>query len=227
MEISAESPSGLRGRHDTEESNASRYTTVMQVVPVTLEGTLVRLEPLSMDHLSALTEAAKDQRIWQWWTDRMETEEDMRKYIQSGLDGIVAGTVMPWAMRAKSDGRIIGATRFADIQTRHRSLEIGWTWMNPAYQRSGINVEAKYLQLCHAFEVMGARRVAFKTHHENLKSQTAIQALGAKLEGVFRNHYVMHDGSPRHSHWYSIIAEEWSEVKANIELRLRRRQPAS
>lgn len=194
----------------------------MLAAPVTLEGTLVRLEPLSMDHLPALAEAAKDPRIWQWWTDRMETEDDMRKYIQSGLDGAAAGTVMPWATRAKKDNCVVGATRFADIQTRHRSLEIGWTWMNPAYQRTGINIEAKYLQLHHAFEVMGARRVAFKTHHENLKSQTAIQALGAKPEGVFRNHYVMHDGSPRHSHWYSIIAEEWPEVKARLEERMAR-----
>lgn len=198
----------------------------MKVAPVTLEGNLVRLEPLAMDHLPALIEAAKDPQIWQWWTDRMETEDDMRKYIQSGIDGASAGTVMPWATRAKNDDRLIGATRFADIQPRHRSLEIGWTWMNPAYQRTGINVEAKYLQLRHAFEVMGARRVAFKTHHENLKSQTAILALGAKSEGVFRNHYVMHDGSPRHSHWYSIIAEEWPEVKANLERRMQRNSTA-
>ncbi|HYK35250.1 GNAT family N-acetyltransferase, partial [Alloacidobacterium sp.] len=145
---------------------ANHYTTNMQAASVTLEGTLVRLEPLSMDHLAALSEAAKEPQIWRWWTDRMETEDDMRSYIQSALDGAAAGAVMPWATRAKTDGRLIGATRFADIQPLHRSLEIGWTWMNPAYQRSGINVEAKYLQLCHAFEEMGARRVAFKTHHE-------------------------------------------------------------
>src|SRR5215813_4367701 len=192
----------------------------MQVSPITLEGTLVRLEPLSMDHLSALTEAGADPRIWQWWTDKMETESDMRSYIQSGLNAAAAGTAMVWATCSKKDKRVVGATRFADIHTRYRTLEIGWTWMNPDYQRKGINVEAKYLQLRHGFEVMGARRVAFKTHHQNLKSQNAIQALGAKPEGVFRNHYIMHDGSARHSHWYSIIAEGWPEVKAGLEVRL-------
>ncbi len=208
-------------------SSANRYTTFMpqetfQVAPVTLEGKLVRLEPLSMDHLPALFEAAQDERIWQWWTDPMKTEDDIQRYIQSGLDAAAAGTAMPWATRSKRDDRIIGATRFADIHLRNRTLEIGWTWMHPDYQRSGINVEAKYLQLRHAFEVMGARRVAFKTHHNNLKSQTAIQALGAKPEGVFRNHYIMPDGSARHSHWFSIIVEEWPEVKANLEGRMQR-----
>jgi len=198
------------------------YTMHMQVSPVILEGILVRLEPLSMDHLPALVEAAQDQRLWQWWTDPMKTENDMRRYIQTGLDGSAAGTIIAWATRSKADGRVIGATRFADIQSRHRNLEIGWTWLNPAYQRKGINVEAKYLQLTHAFEKMHARRVAFKTHHNNLKSQTAIQALGAKPEGVFRNHVVMHDGSTRHTHWFSIIDEEWPEVKARLEQRMQR-----
>ena len=192
----------------------------MTVTPVTLEGSLVRLEPLTLEHLPALVEAAKDQRIWQWWTDPMDTESDMHNYIQTGLDAATAGTAMPWATRSKKDNRVIGATRFADIQSKNHTLEIGWTWMHPDYQRSGINVEAKYLQLRHAFEVMGARRVAFKTHHLNLKSQNAIQALGAKPEGVFRNHYIMHDGSARHSHWFSIIAEEWPEVKARLEARM-------
>ncbi len=201
--------------------------TAMQVVPVTLEGKLVQLEPLSMDHLSALTEAASDQRIWQWWTDRMESEDDLCRYIQTGLDTAAAGTAMPWATRSKKDNRVIGATRFADIHAGYRTLEIGWTWMHPGYQRTGINVEAKFLQLRHAFEAMGARRVAFKTHHQNLTSQNAIQALGAKPEGVFRNHYIMHDGTPRHSYWYSIIAEEWPEVKDNLEQRMQRYQTAS
>ena len=194
----------------------------MQVALITLEGARVRLEPLTMDHLPALVEAAKDQHLWQWWTDPMKTEEDLRRYIQSGLDGAAAGTVMPWATRSKRDGRIVGATRFGDIQVKNRGLEIGWTWLHPDYQRSGINVEAKYLQLAHAFETMGARRVVFKTHHNNLKSQNAIKALGAKPEGVFRNHVIMHDGSTRHTHWFSIIAEEWPEVKARLEQRMQR-----
>jgi RimJ/RimL family protein N-acetyltransferase len=199
----------------------------MQVVPVTLEGNLVQLEPLSMDHLPALAEIAFHPQTWRWMSDRMESEDDLRRYIQAGLDAAAAGAAMPWATRSTKDNRIIGSTRFADIQPAHWTLEIGWTWMHPDYQRRGINVEAKYMQLRHAFEVMGARRVAFKTHHQNMKSQTAIQALGAKHEGIFRNHVIMPDGSPRHSYWYSIIDEEWPEVKANLERRMQRHQTAS
>jgi len=198
----------------------------MQVASVTLEGNLVCLEPLSMDHFPALAEIAFNPQVWQWMSDPMKSESDLRRYIQTAVDAAAAGTAMPWATRSRKDNRIIGSTRFADIQSVHRTLEIGWTWMHPDYQRSGINVEAKYMQLRHAFEVMGARRVAFKTHHQNLKSQTAIQALGAKHEGIFRNHVIMPDGSPRHSYWYSIIAEEWPEVKANLERRMQRHQTA-
>jgi len=194
----------------------------MRAAPVTLEGTLVRLEPLSIDHLPAFAEIAFQPQIWRWMTDPVATEEDLRSFVQTALDAAASGTAMPWATRSKADNRIIGSTRFADIQARHRTLEIGWTWLDPDYQRRGINVEAKYLQLRHAFEEMGARRVAFKTHHQNLKSQTAIRALGAKHEGIFRNHVIMSDGSPRHSHWFSIIAEEWPEVKANLERRMQR-----
>lgn len=194
--------------------------TTMQVAPVTLQGNLVRLEPLSMDHFPSLAAIAFHPEIWRWMADRMESEDDLRSYIQTALNAAAANAVMPWATRSKRDDRIIGSTRFADIQAVNRTLEIGWTWMHPDYQRSGINVEAKYLQLRHAFEVMGARRVAFKTHHQNLKSQTAIQALGAKHEGIFRNHVIMPDGSPRHSYWYSIIAEEWPEVKTRLEERM-------
>jgi RimJ/RimL family protein N-acetyltransferase len=196
--------------------------TLMQVAPVTLEGPLVRLEPLSMDHFSALSLIAFNTEMWRWMSDPMKNEDDLRRYIQAAVEAQATGAALPWATRSKKDDRIIGSTRFADIQSAHRTLEIGWTWMHPDYQRSGINVEAKYLQLRHAFEVMGARRVAFKTHHQNLKSQTAIQALGAKPEGVFRNHVIMPDGTTRHSHWYSILDEEWPEVKKRLEERMQR-----
>jgi N-acetyltransferase len=194
----------------------------MQAAPVTLEGNLVRLEPLRMDHYAALKEIAFHPDIWRWMTDPMKSEADLQCYIQRALEAAAAGQAMPWVTRSKKDNRVIGSTRFADIHSVYRTLEIGWTWMHPDYQRTGINVEAKYMQLRHAFEAMGARRVAFKTHQNNLKSQTAIQALGAKPEGVFRNHVIMPDGSARHSHWYSIIDEEWPEVKARLETRMQR-----
>ena len=159
--------------------------------------------------------------IWKWVADPVETEADLRRYIDVALNAALTGTAMPWVTYSKADNRIVGSTRFADIQVKYRTLEIGGTWLHPGYQRSGVNVEAKYLQLRHAFEVMGARRVAFKTHHQNIKSQTAILALGAKHEGVFRNHVIQSDGSTRHSYWYSIIDEEWPEVKLNLERRMR------
>jgi RimJ/RimL family protein N-acetyltransferase len=198
----------------------------MLVAPVTLEGSRVRLEPISMDHFPALAEIAFDPLMWKWMNDSMANEADLRRYIQNALDASAAGTAMVWATCSKTDNRVVGSTRFADIQTAHRSLEIGWTWIHPNYQRSGINVEAKYLQLRHAFETMGARRVAFKTHHNNTQSQNAILALGAKHEGIFRNHIIRPDGSTRHSYWYSIIEEEWPEVRLHLERRMQKHTAA-
>jgi N-acetyltransferase len=195
---------------------------MMLVEPVLLEGRLVRLEPLRMDHLPALAEIAFEPVIWRWMPMRMDTEADLRMWIDQALDQAAMGKALPWVTYSKANGSIIGSTRFMDIDLRNRGLEIGGTWLASAWQRSGVNVEAKYLQLRHAFEVLGAIRVSFKTHHKNLQSQNAIAALGAKHEGVFRNHMIMPDGSFRHSVWYSIIDEEWPEVKVAMEARMAR-----
>jgi RimJ/RimL family protein N-acetyltransferase len=194
----------------------------MIVEPVVLEGRLVRLEPLSIDHLPALAEVAFSPAIWEWMPMYVTSEADLRLWIEQALDQAAVARALPWITWSKGSGRIIGSTRYMDIDVHNRGLEIGGTWLAPAYQRSGINVEAKYLQLRHAFEALGAVRVSFKTHHNNLQSQTAIAALGAKPEGVFRNHMIMPDGSFRHSVWYSIIQEEWPEVKAGLEARMAR-----
>ncbi len=194
----------------------------MVVEPVILEGSFVRLEPLRMDHLPALAEVAFAPEIWRWMPMLATSEADLRLWMEQALDQASLGKALPWVTWSKSGGRIIGSTRYMDIDAHHRGLEIGGTWLAPQWHRSGINVEAKYLQLRHAFEVLGAVRVSFKTHHENLASQTAIAALGAKPEGVFRNHMIMPDGSFRNSVWYSIIQEEWPEVKAGLEGRLSR-----
>lgn len=188
--------------------------------PVVLEGRLVRLEPLTRDHFPEMLKVALDPAIWQWTQRRLVDEKDLREFIEIALTEAAAGTSMPWATRSKADGRLAGSTRFMDIVAAHRTLEIGGTWLNPAFHRTGINVEAKYLQLRHAFERMSARRVSLKTHHANLRSQTAIRALGAKFEGIFRNHLIHSDGSTRHTHWFSVIAEEWPDVKAGLETRL-------
>lgn len=188
--------------------------------PVTLEGEHVTLEPLSLDHLPELARIAFEPSIWLWTQKRVTSAAELRAFVESALAEAVEGKALPWATRSKADGRLAGSTRFMDIVPAHRTLEIGGTWLNPAFHRSGINVEAKYLQLTHAFQVMGARRVSFKTHHQNLKSQTAIRALGASEEGVFRNHMIHSDGTARHSMWFSIVAEEWPAVKSRLEARL-------
>jgi N-acetyltransferase len=192
----------------------------MVVEPIVLEGRLVRLEPLRMDHLPALAEVALVPDIWRWTRTRVSSEADLRAWMNEALEQAALGKALPWVTRDKAGGKIIGSTRYMDIDARNRGLEIGGTWLAPAWQRSGINVEAKYLQLRHAFEMLGAIRVSFKTHHKNLQSQTAIAALGATQEGVFRNHMITPDGSFRHSVWYSIIQEEWPGIKAGLEARM-------
>jgi len=191
------------------------------VVPAVLDGQSVRLEPLREDHLPALAKVAFDSSIWRWTIAQyMSSEEDLRLWIEQALEQAAIGKALPWVTWSKADQCIVGSTRYMDIDARHYTLEIGWTWVAPPYQRSGLNVEAKYLQFQHAFEVMGARRVSLKTHHENFKSQRAIEALGATKEGVFRNHMIMPDDSSRHSVWYSVIREEWPVVKAKLEARM-------
>ena len=192
----------------------------MVVESVVLEGRLVRLEPLRVDHFPALAEVALDSEIWRWTRTRVTSEADLRAWMDEALEQAARGEALPWVTMSRASGKIIGSTRYMDIDARNRGLEIGGTWIAPAWQRSGINVEAKYLQLRHAFETLGAIRVAFKTHHKNVKSQTAIAALGATQEGVFRNHMITQDGSFRHSVWFSIIEEEWPAVKIELEARM-------
>ncbi len=200
----------------------------MIVAPVTLEGRRVRLEPMRLepaftDHLDALAAVGIDRAVWQWMPMRMEAPAHMHQWMEQALDQASQGRALPFVIRSLADNRVVGATRYMDIDPRNRGLEIGGTWLAPAWQRTGINVEAKYLLLQHAFEALGAIRVALKTHHGNQQSQTAIAALGAKYEGTFRNHMIMPDGSYRHTVWYSITAEDWPEVKARLEKRMAKR----
>jgi RimJ/RimL family protein N-acetyltransferase len=195
----------------------------MAVRPVVLEGRLARLEPLDIDHLAALAEVAFAPQIWRWMPVHVENEAQLRLWMEQALKDAESGSALPFITRERASGRVVGATRFMNIDARYYGLEIGGTWLGLAYQRSGINVEAKYLQLRHAFEVLGAIRVALKTHHENERSQNAIAALGATREGVFRNHMIMPDGSFRHSVWYSILKEEWPAVKSRLEDRMTRK----
>jgi len=203
-------------------SEMPRVESVVDTTPVVLEGQQVRLEPFTREHLPELAEVAFEPSIWHWTRSRITTDAEFEEWVEEALTLVAAGTAVVWATRSKLDGKIAGSTRLFDISRKHRAMELGGTWLHPNYHRTGMNVEAKYLQLTHAFERMNARRVSFKTHHENLASQRAIAALGAKLEGTFRNHIIMPDGSTRHSVWYSIIEEEWPEAKALLEARMQR-----
>jgi len=193
-----------------------------------LEGAILRLEPLSETHLPELQKIAFDERIWRYMLTVVKTPEDLRHWLDSALQAKAAGNTMPWATVLMSENRVIGSTRFLDLDLKNRTVEIGHTWLAPEFHGTELNPEAKLLQLTYAFEELKLNRVALKTHHENLQSQAAMRKMGAIEEGTFRNHYVMPDGSLRHSVWFSIIREDWPQVKSRLEERLQREKtPAS
>jgi len=195
------------------------------VEPVTLAGSIVRLEPLSLDHLEGLAEVAFDESIWRWTVVQPTEIGGLRDWVEAALAHRVDGSEMPFATVDVASGRPIGSSRFMSIVPEHRRLEIGWTWVAPEWQRKGANQEAKYLQLRHAFEELGANRVEFKTDSLNEKANPALLSIGATFEGTFRNHMVMPGGRLRHSNFYSVTVEEWPDRKAKLEARLASLQP--
>ena len=187
------------------------------VRPVVLEGTRVRLEPLRREHLADLGRVAFDQPIWRWTIMGPQDEAGLERWLDTALANAEAGTERPFATIDLATGRAIGSSRYMSIVPEHRRLEIGWTWVGTAYQRTGANREAKLLQLTHAFETLDANRVEFKTHARNERSRTALSGIGATLEGVFRQHMIMPDGSLRDSAYFSVILPEWPAVKTALE----------
>jgi RimJ/RimL family protein N-acetyltransferase len=192
----------------------------MQLAAITLEGQHVRLEPLKAHHVEPLLKAARDPKIWQFTTVVMNTVADIQKYVETALDWQNAGTAVPFVTMERGSHRVIGSTRFANIDRDHRRAEIGWTWLSPEYWRTPINTEAKYLMLRHAFEQWKCVRVELKTNAKNARSRAAILRIGAKEEGTLRHHMIQPDGSYRDSVYYSILDEEWPAVKKRIEERL-------
>ena len=192
------------------------------VEPVVLEGSRVRLEPLRADHLADLERVAFDLPIWQWTIMGPQDQAGLQRWVDTALANQDAGTERPFATIDLASGRAIGSSRYMTIVPEHRRLEIGWTWVGTAFQRTGANREAKLLQLTHAFETLGANRVEFKTHARNERSRNALAGIGATFEGVFRNHTIMPDGSLRDSAYFSVIADEWPAVKAALVGRLAR-----
>jgi RimJ/RimL family protein N-acetyltransferase len=190
--------------------------------PVTLSGRAVRLEPLSLAHHAGLCDVGLDPELWRVATAPLRTPEDVRTYIETALLSHSQGTALPFATVDQASGRVIGSTRFANIDAANRRGEIGWTWIARPWQRTAVNTEAKYMMLCHAFETLGFIRVELKTDSLNTTSQNAILRIGAKQEGVFRNHMICWDGRIRHSVYFSIIDSEWPEVKNRLEQKLAR-----
>lgn len=193
-----------------------------RVAPVTLAGNLVRLEPLGLDHVPGLAEVALDPAIWDWMFIRPTHEDDLRAWAEAAIAARETGAELPFATVDCASGRPIGSTRFMNIALEHARVEIGWTWLAPAWQRTGANREAKLLMLRHAFDELRCRRVEFKTDSRNDRSRAALLAIGATFEGISRNHMVMPDGRMRHSAWYSVIDEEWPAVRARLEASLAR-----
>jgi RimJ/RimL family protein N-acetyltransferase len=194
---------------------------MMHVTPVTLESALVRLEPLGLVHAEALLAAAQDESIWRYLLTPMPTSlADMHAIVTSALEGQTAGQMLPFATIERASNTPIGSTRYLNIEPANRGLEIGWTWLTPRVQRTGINTECKYLLLCHAFETLGALRVQLKTDSRNLNSQRAIERLGAIKEGVLRKVVILHNGYQRSSVFYSILDDEWPTVKAGLETKM-------
>lgn len=192
------------------------------VRPVTLQGRIVRLEPLSLDHLDDLAMVAFEGDLWRWTVVQPTDTAGLQAWIEAAVAAGEAGTEQPFATVDQGTGRAIGSTRFMSIVPEHRRLEIGWTWVALAHQRSGANREAKLLQMTHAFEVLGANRVEFKTDSLNTKANPGLIGIGATYEGTFRNHMIMPGGRLRHSTYYSVIRDEWPEVKARLETKLAR-----
>jgi len=197
----------------------------MVVLPVALEGHHVRLEPLTNAHLSGLAEIGLDEELWRWIPTQVRTAEEMAAYIETALQEQKRGVSLPFAILEKASGRVIGSTRYGNIDRPHHRVEIGWTWVAREWQRTSVNTEAKYLLLRHAFESLGCIRVELKTDSLNEKSRAAILRIGAQQEGILRNHMITASGRIRHTVYFSIVDSEWPAVKARLESRLNSNQP--
>ena len=187
-----------------------------------LEGAQVRLEPLTLEHHAALCEVGLDPELWQWIPYRAITAEEMHGYLKNALKDQAAGMAQPFATVERSTGRVIGSTRYMNIDVTNRRREIGATWIAKPWQRTAINTEAKYLMLRHAFETLGCIRVELKTDALNQKSRNAILRVGAQEEGTLRRHIVTWTGRVRDTVYFSVLDSEWPGVKTALEAKLTR-----
>jgi RimJ/RimL family protein N-acetyltransferase len=196
----------------------------MSIEPITLIGHIVRLEPLSEKHIPDLAIAGQDNNIWRFMLyGNVTTHTRMQTWVRDILSRQDRGTDLPFAVVHLGINRAIGATRFLDIRPDHRGVEIGGTWYHVDYQRTAVNTECKYLLMTHAFETWNCIRVQFKTDSRNNRSLQALERIGAKYEGILRNHLITPDGFKRDSVYYSVIDSEWPVVKENLEILLHSR----
>jgi RimJ/RimL family protein N-acetyltransferase len=184
----------------------------------------VRLEPLAPAHRDGLSKAVEDGKLWELWYTAIPEPDKVDAYIATALEGQQAGHMLPWAVRELSTGAIVGSTRYHDIMAAIDRVEIGYTWYAGSWQRTHVNTACKLLLMCHAFDTLGCKVVGLRTDNFNFASQRAIEALGAKKDGVIRHHHARRDGSVRDSVMYSILAAEWPDVKRNLSTRLTRQK---
>ena len=192
----------------------------MKIEPIALEGQSVRLEPLLESHLAQLCEIGLDPDLWQWIPYRVLAAEDMRGYIRDALQAESQGLALPFATIERTTGKVVGSTRYMNIDTANRRVEIGSTWIGKPWQRSAVNTEAKYLMLRHAFEALGCVRVELKTDALNQQSRNAILRIGARQEGILRRHTMTWSGRVRDTVYFSVLDSEWPDVKATLEQKM-------
>jgi RimJ/RimL family protein N-acetyltransferase len=195
----------------------------LDIMPVTLSGKVIQLEPLCEAHVASLVKVGLEPEIWRYMRyGRVENDLQLRNWVLELLELKDKGTDLPFTVISLATGDAIGCTRYLNIDPDNRSLEIGGTWYGLAYQGTLVNTECKYLLLKHAFETLGCVRVWFKTDARNQRSQKAIERLGAVKEGILRNHMILPDGYIRDSVVYSILPNEWPQVKSKLEARISR-----
>lgn len=194
----------------------------MRIEPVQLGGAHVRLVPLREEHIPGLVAVGLEEELWRWMTAPVRSAEEMAAEVRKALEDEARGVSLPFCQIEAASGRVIGSTRYLNIERAHRRLEIGHTWIAAPWRRTAVNTEAKYLLLRHAFEALGCIRVELKTDSLNERSRAAIARIGARQEGIFRNHMITASGRIRHSVYFSIVDGEWPEVKAALESKLRR-----
>jgi RimJ/RimL family protein N-acetyltransferase len=192
----------------------------MKIEPVLLEGDIVRLEPMRVDHLPALCRVGLEPGLWEWTSNVIKENGDLERYVKDALAEQNLGKAVPFVTIEKDSGTVVGSTRFANIDVSNRKTEIGWTWINPKWQRTGINTEAKLLMFTHAFETWKCIRVELKTDVNNQRSRNAMKRIGCVEEGILRNHMITESGRYRDSIYFSIIESEWPMVKELLRSKL-------